>query len=163
MKQSWIIVLVVIVVLLGGYLWYAGQSGSTGEATEPADSMQPADDSAAPAADDSGGMSTESTAPAADDGAGMSTESTAPAATDTGTATDTATGSADSMAAAAPEGLAALLTPDSFDAAKISALIDGSDLGDAQKTALKTAVTQAEGNPAMVQAVIDQVKAAFGL
>ena len=137
MKQSSIIVLVVIVVLLAGYLWYAGQSGSTGEATEPAQSVQPADDSAAPAATDTG--------------------------TGTETATDTATGSADSMAATAPAGLAALLTPDSFDAARISALIDGSDLGDMQQTALKAALTQAEGNRAMVKAAIDQVKAAFGL
>ncbi|WP_282094478.1 hypothetical protein [Epibacterium ulvae] len=61
------------------------------------------------------------------------------------------------------ETVANVLTPEGFDADKILEMINASDLGALQKTALNTAVTQARDNPELVQIALDQVKAALGL
>lgn len=58
---------------------------------------------------------------------------------------------------------AAALDPANFDPARISALIDASQLDDTTKTTLKSAVEAAAASPALVQPAIDQVKAALGL
>lgn len=56
-----------------------------------------------------------------------------------------------------------LLSADGFDAAKITEMVEGSDLGMAKKTMLKAAIAKAGDNPEMIKAVIDQVKGAMGL
>ena len=67
-------------------------------------------------------------------------------------------------APAAPAGdIAALLDPAAFDADKLIGAVDASSLDDATKATLKTAIEGARNNPAAVQAVIDQVKAAMGM
>lgn len=56
-----------------------------------------------------------------------------------------------------------LLSADGFDAAKVSDLVDGSDLGLAKKTLLKAAIEKAGDNPELIKAVVEQVKGALGL
>lgn len=56
-----------------------------------------------------------------------------------------------------------LLTVDTFDAAKLVEMVQASDLGEMQKTALVTAIEQAGDSPELVQSVIDQIKQAMGL
>ena len=55
--------------------------------------------------------------------------------------------------------IAALLTPEGFDRARVDQLIDASAIADAQKTTLKAVIASAEGNPAILQAALDQVRA----
>jgi len=55
------------------------------------------------------------------------------------------------------------LDPANFDAAAITAMIDGSALDQATKTTLKTAVTAAASNPALVADTVAQVKTALGM
>ena len=93
---------------------------------------------------------------AAEEAAAKAAEEAAAAAK---AAAATATEAATTMAADA----AAALNPAAFDAVKVTALIDASSLDDAMKTTLKSAVTAAAGNPALVQGTIDQVKKALGL
>ena len=86
-------------------------------------------------------------------------------------ATEAAAAEAAAAEAAAAEAAAAtdtsmmdtLLSADGFDAAKISEMVDGSDLGLAKKTMLKAAIAKAGDNPEMIKAVIDQIKGAMGL
>lgn len=84
------------------------------------------------------------------------------AAAETAAATEAATTEA---AAAEPETsmMDTLLSADDFDAAKVSEMVDGSDLGLAKKTMLKAAIEKAGDNPEMIKAVIDQIKGAMGL
>jgi len=58
---------------------------------------------------------------------------------------------------------AAALDPANFDAARVNALIDGSQLDATTKTTLKAAVDAAAANPALVQTALDQVRSALGL
>lgn len=55
--------------------------------------------------------------------------------------------------------IATLLTPEGFDRARVDQLIDNSSIADAQKTTLKAVIASAEGNPAILQAALDQVRA----
>jgi len=57
----------------------------------------------------------------------------------------------------------AALDPANFDAAKVTALINASALADDVKARLKTAVTAAASNAALVEPALAQVKAALGL
>ena len=59
--------------------------------------------------------------------------------------------------------MAELLTVDGFDLEKVTAMIDGSDLGGVQKTLLGTALEKAKDNPELLGGVLDQIKAAMGL
>jgi len=89
---------------------------------------------------------------------------TAPAATTETTTAPAATTETTTEAPAAPAGdIAALLDPAAFDADKLIGAVDASSLDDATKATLKTAIEGARNNPAAVQAVIDQVKAAMGM
>ena len=58
---------------------------------------------------------------------------------------------------------AAALDPANFNAAAVTALIDGSALDDATKATLKTAVDAAAANPALVADTVAQVKTALGM
>ncbi len=55
------------------------------------------------------------------------------------------------------------LTKQGFDATKVNEMIDSSSLGDAEKAGLKAAVEAAASNPALLDAAINQVKAALGM
>jgi hypothetical protein len=55
------------------------------------------------------------------------------------------------------------LSVENFDAAKVTEIIDASELNDMVKTTLKAAVSSAQENPELVSGVVDQVKAALGL
>jgi hypothetical protein len=90
------------------------------------------------------------------------------AVTDTATAateaaTDTAAATTEAATDAASGGLADLLSVDGFDLDKVSEMIDGSEIGAFQKTALKTALDKAKDNPEMLQTVLDKIKEAAGL
>ena len=56
-----------------------------------------------------------------------------------------------------------LLKPENFNLEKVSALIDGTDLSDQEKTTIKTALDQAKNSPELLSAVLDRVKAVLGL
>ena len=77
-------------------------------------------------------------------------------------ATEAATAAVDAATGAATDALAAL-DPANFDATTITGLIDASALDEATKATLKTAVTAAASNPALVAETVAQVKAALGL
>jgi hypothetical protein len=57
----------------------------------------------------------------------------------------------------------AALTPATFDAVKVAALIDASPLDVATKTTLKASVTAAAANPALLDGALTAVKTALGL
>jgi hypothetical protein len=57
----------------------------------------------------------------------------------------------------------AALDPAAYDAAKVTAVIDGSTLDDATKASLKSAVTMAGTDPIKQTDVIAQVKKALGM
>ena len=59
--------------------------------------------------------------------------------------------------------MAELLTVDGFDLEKVTAMIDGSELGGVQKSLLSTALDKAKDNPELLSGVLDQIKAAMGL
>ena len=56
-----------------------------------------------------------------------------------------------------------LLSVDGFNLDKVSEMIDGSEIGAFQKTALKTALEKAKDNPEVLQTVLDKIKEAAGL
>ena len=53
----------------------------------------------------------------------------------------------------------ALLTPEGFDRAQVDRIIDGAAIPDTQKQTLKQLVSLAEGDPALLAAALEQVKA----
>ncbi|MDO7730043.1 MAG: hypothetical protein MUQ13_12220 [Loktanella sp.] len=77
--------------------------------------------------------------------------------------TDEATAAAAEAAAAAPEGMAALLTPEGFDADKVAEMINGSELSAVQKTVLTGAVSAVKENPALLEATLARIKEAMGM
>lgn len=79
-------------------------------------------------------------------------------------ATEAVTGDdAVAEAAGSANSITDLLSVDSFDSAKITEMIEASDLGAMQKTALTSAVQSAGENPEAIQTVIDQIRQAMGL
>ena len=117
-------------------------------------------EAAAAAAAEQAAQALEDTAAAAGEAAGAAVEATTEAAGEAAaTVADTAAGAATDVQAEA----AAALDPANFDAARISALIDASQLDDLSKTTLKAAVEAAASNPALVQTAVDQVRSALGL
>ena len=54
-----------------------------------------------------------------------------------------------------------LLKPENFSLDKVLELVEGSDLGVMQKTLLKTAIEKAKDSPELLQAALEQVKAAL--
>ena len=78
-------------------------------------------------------------------------------------AADAADAAAAEAAAAAPEGMAALLTPEGFDADKVAEMINGSELSAVQKTVLTGAVSAVKENPALLEATLARIKEAMGM
>lgn len=95
----------------------------------------------------------------ADAAATAEADAAAKAAADAAAVEATAAQAATDAAAAA----AAALDPAAFDAGKVAALIDASGLGDARKAGLKSAIAAAGSDPALVKAVLAQVKVALGM
>jgi hypothetical protein len=60
------------------------------------------------------------------------------------------------------DGMANLLTPEGFDADKVAAMIDGSDLSAVQKTVLSGAVNAVKSNPDLLDATLTRLKEALG-
>lgn len=56
-----------------------------------------------------------------------------------------------------------LLTVDGFDAEKVMALLDTSDIPDGEKTTLTTALNFAKDNPALLQPILDNIKNLLGM
>lgn len=101
----------------------------------------------------------EAAAKAAQDAAAAATTAATTATTAAQDATAAATTAVSDAATQAME----LLDPAKFDADKLTALIDGSQLDDATKGTLKSAVAAAKANPALVDATVAQIKTALGL
>jgi hypothetical protein len=80
-------------------------------------------------------------------------------------ARDAAVSAANTAQAAAEDalGITEYLTPDSWDRDRVTALVEGSDLGDAQKEQLTQAIAETEGDAGLVPAVIEDIKTAFGM
>ena len=177
------ILILIVAAILGffGYQYAANGKGPgdaisalTGDATEMADgAATAAADTAAEAATD---MADEATAAAEEAAAAAvdEVEAAAAAATEAATAaaeveavatdvTDEATAAAAEAAAAAPEGMAALLTPEGFDADKVAEMINGSELSAVQKTVLTGAVSAVKENPALLEATLARIKEAMGM
>lgn len=169
MKKSWIIVVLLIVVGLGGYGWYSTQQARIAKeeaaaveaAQKAAEEAAAAEAAAQKAAEEAAALKAAEEAAAAEAAAAAAAEAAAAAALEAAAA---AAAEAAAAAAAGEElSITDLLSVDTFDADKLAAAIDASDLNDLQKIALKAAVEQAAANPELVQGVIDQIKAAMGL
>ncbi len=117
-------------------------------------SVKPAQEAAAAAA-----AAAEAEAKAAEEAAAKAAEEAAAAAKKAEEEAAAAAAAAEAMKTEAMT----VLDPAAFDAAKVTALIDASPLDDATKTTLKTGVTAAAGNPALVAGAIAAVKTALGL
>ena len=57
----------------------------------------------------------------------------------------------------------AALTPEGFDFEQVQQMIEDSDLGDLQKTALTTGLNTVRDNPAQLEAVLTQIRDALGM
>ena len=59
--------------------------------------------------------------------------------------------------------MAALLTPEGFDADKVAEMINNSELSAVQKTVLTGAVNSVKENPALLEATLTRLKEALGM
>ncbi|MFT7145929.1 MAG: hypothetical protein ACJASZ_000802, partial [Yoonia sp.] len=93
----------------------------------------------------------------------------AAAAAEAAAAVEEATAAAELEAAATAAGddlmaiAGDLLTVDGFDADKVAALLEGSDIPEGEKTTLATALGFAKDNPALLQPVLDNIKNLLGM
>ena len=176
----WIVVAAVVVG--GGYMLYSGSSPkelmdtATDVVNAPA-ALEAASNAVGDAVDATEGAVDGAVDAASDATASSAEAATTEAATDTAaaadeTATDAVAGTAEAVtdtaaaaatAEAASGGMADLLSVDGFDLDKVSEMIDGSEIGAFQKTALKTALEKAKDNPEVLQTVLDKIKEAAGL
>jgi colicin import membrane protein len=126
-------------------------------AAKAAEELKAAEEAAQKAAEEAAAVAAEAAAKVEAE-AKAAAEAAAASATNAASAvTEAVTGAADAMDPSK------LLDATSFDAAKVTALIDGSSLDDSTKTTLKSAVEAAASNPLLLQGVLDQVKSAMGL
>ena len=168
------ILILIVAAILGffGYQYAANGKGPgdaisalTGDATEMADSA--ASDAADTAAEAATDMADEATA-AAEEAAAAAVAAAATAAAEAAAAEAAAAEAAEAAAveaaeAAAPEGMAALLTPEGFDADKVAEMINGSELSAVQKTVLTGAVLAVKENPALLEATLARIKEAMDM
>ena len=163
----WIVVAAVVVG--GGYMLYSGSSPkelmdtATDVVNAPA-ALEAASNAVGDAVDATEGAVDGAVDAASDATASSAEAATTEAATDTAAAADeTATDAVAGTAEAASGGMADLLSVDGFDLDKVSEMIDGSEIGAFQKTALKTVLEKAKDNPEVLQTVLDKIKEAAGL
>lgn len=166
MNRTVIIGALIVLLAAGGYYQFSylpaqeqAQAEAAAKAAEEAAAAAAAEAEAAAAK--AAEEAAAAAAKAAEDAAAAAAQAAADAAAAT---TEAATGAATATTEAATDAAAAeALDPANFDAARITALIDGSTLDDATKTTLKTAVTAAAANPALVADTVAQVRTALGL
>jgi Tfp pilus assembly protein PilE len=84
------------------------------------------------------------------------------AAADAAAAAAAAQPAATAAPAAGGDGLDAAMTTEGFDAARVLAAIEASNLDEMRKTTLRTLVEGARNNPALIEAAMTQVRAALG-
>ena len=176
------ILILIVAAILGffGYQYAANGKGPgdaisalTGDANEMADgAATAASDAADTAAEAATDMADEATAAAEEAAAAAVAEVEAAAATAAAEAAAAEAAAAEAAAAeaaaaeaaaAAPEGMAALLTPEGFDADKVAEMINGSELSAVQKTVLTGAVSAVKENPALLEATLARIKEAMGM
>jgi len=176
------ILILIVAAILGffGYQYAANGKGPgdaisalTGDANEMADgAATAASDAADTAAEAATDMADEATAAAEEAAAAAVAEVEAAAATAAAEAAAAEAAAAEvaaaeaaaaEAAAAAPEGMAALLTPEGFDADKVAEMINGSELSAVQKTVLTGAVSAVKENPALLEATLARIKEAMGM
>jgi len=176
------ILILIVAAILGffGYQYAANGKGPgdaisalTGNANEMADgAATAASDAADTAAEAATDMADEATAAAEEAAAAAVAEVEAAAATAAAEAAAAEAAAAEvaaaeaaaaEAAAAAPEGMAALLTPEGFDADKVAEMINGSELSAVQKTVLTGAVSAVKENPALLEATLARIKEAMGM
>ena len=174
----WIVVAAVVVG--GGYMLYSGSSpkelmDTATDVVNATAALEAASNAVGDAVDATEGAVDGAVDAASDATASSAEAATTEAATDTAaaadeTATDAVAGTAEAVtdtaaatAEAASGGMADLLSVDGFDLDKVSEMIDGSEIGAFQKTALKTALEKAKDNPEVLQTVLDKIKEAAGL
>mgnify|MGYP000190075314 CR=1 FL=1 len=177
MNKNIIIAAVIAAAGVGGYTWYSKNQAAqeaVAAATEAAEiaateSAAAAAEAAAEAAAAAAEAVTETATDVVEDAVDAVTEAATDVvegATDATTdAVDAVTGAEESTESAVSDILDSLnpLSAEGFNAEKINEMIDGSALGDTVKSGLKLAVDQAAENPALVEGVVAQVKAALGL
>ncbi len=153
MNKNVIIAVVLAAIAGGGYYYYTGQQKAAMEqsvADKAAEAAKMAEEAAAKAAEEAAAMAEEEAAKAAEEAAAMAEEEAAKAAEE-------------AAATAAEMSPADLLNPENFDLDKVTALLDGSSVDGATKTALQTALTAAGDNPDLLKTALDAIKAALGL
>ena len=101
------------------------------------------------------------TTAATETAAAATTAATETTAVATEAVSETATQATEAAASAAEMSPADLLKPENFSLDKVLELVEGSDLGVMQKTLLKTAIEKAKDSPELLQAALEQVKAAL--
>jgi hypothetical protein len=161
MNKSIIIGAVLIVAAGLGYYQFSYKPAQEA-AMKAAEEAKAAEDAAKKAAEEAAAKAAEGAKAATDAAAAATQAATDAAAAATQAATDAAAAATDAAAGAAAD-IAALLDPANFNAESITAAIDASTLDQATKDTLKSAVTAAASNPALVQGAIDQIKKAMGM
>lgn len=162
-----VIIGAIVIVLAGlGYYQFVSvpaQQEAAQKAADEAAAAAKATEEAAAAAAKAAEEEAAAAAKAAEEAAAKAAEEAAAAAgAAANTATTAATDATTAVTDAASQAME-LLDPAKFDAAKLTALIDGSSLDDATKGTLKSAVAAAQANPSLVDATIAQIKTALGL
>ena len=114
--------------------------------------------------EDADAEETDATASASNETAPVSAEAADAADDAAPTGDDAATDEADAAAGGVDtEALAALLTPETFDAEAVMAIVEESDLDQVEKDALMTALEQAADEPQFVDAAILSTKRRFDI
>jgi colicin import membrane protein len=177
MNKNVVIGLVLIALAGGGYMYTANKAAveqaaveakAAAEAEAAAAAQKAADEAAAleaAAAEAKAAAEAEAAAQAAAAEAAAAEAATAvtdAASATADAATEAATGAADAMSDMGSDAMAAL-DPANFDATKITAMIDASDLNPVVKSTLKSGVEAAAADPSKVAQALDAVKAALGM
>ncbi|WP_143733004.1 hypothetical protein [Pontibaca methylaminivorans] len=185
-----IAIIIAVIVIGGGIYWYQTQQGTDSviETTEPeattdepgliddtgdADALEndeidtgsdlddadtaPADDAAADDVTSSAGTEPEDVESTDDVTTDTDTIDTDTVETDTVDTEDTDTGATDDAVDADED---AAMTEEGFDYDQVIQTIDDSDLDEARKESLKSAVTAARDNPVALNAVLSEIRAA---
>lgn len=170
MNKNILIGLALIVAAGAGYYAFGMKPHAAEEAAEAAIEATPAVDDAAAATAAAAKVAADAATKAAADAA-AATQAAAEAAADataavTTAATETtaaATTEAVTAATAMADDTMALLDPANFDATKINAMIEASELTSVVKATLKSGVDAAAAEPAKITEALAAIKTALGL
>lgn len=170
MNKNILIGLALIVAAGAGYYAFGMKPHAAEEAAEAAIEATPAVDDAAAATAAAAKVAADAATKAAADAA-AATQAAARAAADAAAAVTTAatetTAAATTEAVTAATAMAddtmALLDPANFDATKINAMIEASELTSVVKATLKSGVDAAAAEPAKITEALAAIKTALGL